>query len=208
MALLAILQSLINTAIANAGLTCAKTTVVTAACSGIDGSNCSSLGPLALATILGACADGSTVESNVVGSGKTKSSQCVYPPQIGSMVLTDDSVSFNLAMVIVTEEEKPLEPWSEGAPVDPSKPPPLVPQMTNYVVTRWYRAPEIILQQPYGAPVDMWAAGCIFKELLELMPGSKFKTGALFPGRYCIPFSFDDDHKSRHRHDQLSVSNE
>ena len=37
------------------------------------------------------------------------------------------------------------------------------------------------------------------------MPGSRFKTGALFPGRYCIPFSFDDDHKSRHRHDQLSV---
>ena len=120
----------------------------------------------------------------------------------GNLKLCD----FGLARTVKQNHGTEVE--QEGAPVDPSKPPPLVPQMTNYVVTRWYRAPEIILQQPYGAPVDMWAAGCIFKELLELMPGSKFKTGALFPGRYCIPFSFDDDHKSRHRHDQLSVSNE
>ena len=117
----------------------------------------------------------------------------------GNLKLCD----FGLARTVKQNHGTEVE--QEGAPVDPSKPPPLVPQMTNYVVTRWYRAPEIILQQPYGAPVDIWAAGCIFKELLELMPGSKFKTGALFPGRYCIPFSFDDDHKSRHRHDQLSV---
>ena len=29
--------------------------------------------------------------------------------------------------------------------------------------------------------------------------------GALFPGRYCIPFSFDDDQRERQRHDQLAV---
>ena len=51
----------------------------------------------------------------------------------------------------------------------------------------------------------MWAAGCIFKELLELTPPSRFRTGALFPGRYCIPFSFDDDQRERQRHDQLAV---
>mmetsp|Transcript_72335 Transcript_72335/g.120542 ORF Transcript_72335/g.120542 Transcript_72335/m.120542 type:complete len:364 (-) Transcript_72335:246-1337(-) len=84
-------------------------------------------------------------------------------------------------------------------------PPPLKHQMTAYVVTRWYRAPEVILQEPYSSAIDIWSVGCIFKELLELMPGSRFRTGALFPGRYCIPFSFDDDKQFRTRHDQLSV---
>lgn len=118
----------------------------------------------------------------------------------GNLKLCD----FGLARTFKKNDGTEVE--NEGAVVaDPGKPVPLVHQMTNYVVTRWYRAPEVILQQPYNVGVDIWAAGCIFKELLELMPGSRFKTGALFPGRYCIPFSFDDEHKSRHRHDQLSV---
>eukprot|EP00300_Choanocystis_sp_HF-7_P013319 c18247_g1_i2.p1 GENE.c18247_g1_i2~~c18247_g1_i2.p1 ORF type:complete len:426 (+),score=86.55 c18247_g1_i2:88-1278(+) len=51
----------------------------------------------------------------------------------------------------------------------------LSPAMTAYVVTRWYRAPEIILDRTrYGAAVDMWAAGCIFAEMLNREP--------LFPG--------------------------
>merc|ERR1712087_88288 len=56
-----------------------------------------------------------------------------------------------------------------------------------------------------GSAIDIWSVGCIFKELLELMPGSRFRTGALFPGRYYIPFPFDDDKQFRTRHDQLSV---
>ena len=87
----------------------------------------------------------------------------------------------------------------------PKSPPLLKKQMTSYVVTRWYRAPEVILRERYTAAIDMWAVGCIFKELLELTPASKFRTGALFPGRYCIPFSFDDDQRERQRHDQLAV---
>lgn len=47
--------------------------------------------------------------------------------------------------------------------------------MTEYVVTRWYRAPEIMLAvKEYGPPVDMWAVGCIFGELMGRKP--------LFPG--------------------------
>ncbi len=72
-------------------------------------------------------------------------------------------------------------------------------------MTRWYRAPEVILRETYTYAIDLWAVGCIFKELLELQPESRFRTGALFPGRYCIPFSFDDDQRERQRHDQLSV---
>ncbi|KAJ3299496.1 TFIIH complex serine/threonine-protein kinase subunit kin28 [Borealophlyctis nickersoniae] len=38
--------------------------------------------------------------------------------------------------------------------------------MTSQVVTRWYRAPELLLgAQSYGYGVDIWAMGCIFAEL-------------------------------------------
>jgi mitogen-activated protein kinase 1/3 len=40
--------------------------------------------------------------------------------------------------------------------------------LTPYVVTRWYRAPEILLtyeDKEYGNKIDMWAVGCVFAEL-------------------------------------------
>ncbi|KAI3692313.1 hypothetical protein L6452_32127 [Arctium lappa] len=49
------------------------------------------------------------------------------------------------------------------------------PPYTEYVSTRWYRAPEVLLQSPtYGSAVDMWAMGAIMAELFTLRP--------LFPG--------------------------
>lgn len=39
--------------------------------------------------------------------------------------------------------------------------------MTNYVATRWYRSPELILTNHYGSGVDIWAVGCIIGELLD-----------------------------------------
>jgi mitogen-activated protein kinase 7 len=42
---------------------------------------------------------------------------------------------------------------------------------TEYVCTRWYRAPELLLDSPiYGRPVDLWSAGCILGELLGRGP--------------------------------------
>lgn len=39
--------------------------------------------------------------------------------------------------------------------------------MTNYVATRWYRPPEILLYRAkYGKSLDMWGVGCIFAEML------------------------------------------
>ncbi len=39
--------------------------------------------------------------------------------------------------------------------------------LTGYVVTRWYRAPELLLDcANYGKPVDVWSVGCIFAELI------------------------------------------
>jgi len=47
--------------------------------------------------------------------------------------------------------------------------------LTEYVVTRWYRAPEIVLSSDTNTKaVDMWSVGCIFAELLGRKP--------LFPG--------------------------
>jgi mitogen-activated protein kinase 1/3 len=44
-------------------------------------------------------------------------------------------------------------------------------QMTDYVVTRWYRAPELIFEQPqYSGAVDVWAVGCILAELITRRP--------------------------------------
>uniref|UniRef100_A0A7N0UYU2 cyclin-dependent kinase n=1 Tax=Kalanchoe fedtschenkoi TaxID=63787 RepID=A0A7N0UYU2_KALFE len=49
------------------------------------------------------------------------------------------------------------------------------PPYTEYVSTRWYRAPEVMLQSfTYGPAVDMWAMGAIMAELFTLCP--------LFPG--------------------------
>ncbi|KAL7754453.1 hypothetical protein RI367_000434 [Sorochytrium milnesiophthora] len=46
---------------------------------------------------------------------------------------------------------------------------------TDYVATRWYRAPELLVgDTEYGKPVDIWAVGCIFSEILTSQP--------LFPG--------------------------
>lgn len=49
------------------------------------------------------------------------------------------------------------------------------PVLTEYVATRWYRAPEILLgSQKYTKGVDMWSLGCILGELLLGKP--------IFPG--------------------------
>eukprot|EP00750_Incisomonas_marina_P005483 INCI13967.1.p1 GENE.INCI13967.1~~INCI13967.1.p1 ORF type:complete len:446 (-),score=86.22 INCI13967.1:56-1393(-) len=43
--------------------------------------------------------------------------------------------------------------------------------LTEYVVTRWYRAPEIMLScQEYSKAVDVWSVGCIFAELVGRRP--------------------------------------
>ena len=42
---------------------------------------------------------------------------------------------------------------------------------TDYVATRWYRAPELLLgSHAYGARVDTWAAGCIMGEIVDAQP--------------------------------------
>ena len=64
---------------------------------------------------------------------------------------------------------------------------------TEHVVTRWYRSPELVLLQPYGFAVDVWACACVIaecflgtcKEVVEQREGIR----PLFPGRSCFPLS-------------------
>ncbi|XP_075490001.1 mitogen-activated protein kinase 1-like [Primulina tabacum] len=43
--------------------------------------------------------------------------------------------------------------------------------MTEYVVTRWYRAPELLLNSSeYTAAIDVWSVGCIFMEMMNRKP--------------------------------------
>mmetsp|Transcript_3257 Transcript_3257/g.9949 ORF Transcript_3257/g.9949 Transcript_3257/m.9949 type:complete len:1143 (+) Transcript_3257:278-3706(+) len=49
------------------------------------------------------------------------------------------------------------------------------PPYTQYISTRWYRAPEVLLRGDYNMPTDIWAVGAIMAEVFSLKP--------LFPGR-------------------------
>lgn len=68
-------------------------------------------------------------------------------------------------------------------------------ELTGHVVTRWYRAPELILlEKDYGQAVDMWSVGCIFGELLGMMKESAatyLDRKPLFTGTSCYPLSPD-----------------
>ena len=88
-------------------------------------------------------------------------------------------------------------------------------ELTGHVVTRWYRAPEIILlEKDYGPAIDIWAVGCIFAELLAMMKenASTFmERQPLFPGKSCFPLSPAKDPQEQRKgfpfssSDQLAV---
>ena len=74
------------------------------------------------------------------------------------------------------------------------------PPYTEYVSTRWYRAPEVLLRaQQYSAPIDMFALGAIMAELFTLRP--------LFPGASEVrPWTHRSlHHVQRSKHSALPV---
>lgn len=50
--------------------------------------------------------------------------------------------------------------------------------LTDYIATRWYRAPELLLSGDYGISIDIWSVGCVFYEIITKKP--------LFPGANTI----------------------
>jgi mitogen-activated protein kinase 1/3 len=114
----------------------------------------------------------------------------------------------------------PNTPRGEGQAGEEKRSVPIVPgtarlkrHLTGHVVTRWYRAPELILlQENYTEAIDVWSVGCIYAELLGMLEGTKTEDrGPLFPGSSCFPLSPDHKHKTdykfhtRGKHDQLNM---
>ncbi|KAK8801135.1 hypothetical protein WA158_001905 [Blastocystis sp. Blastoise] len=71
-------------------------------------------------------------------------------------------------------------------------------QLTQHVVTRWYRAPELILLQGhYNSAIDVWSVGCIMAELLQTLEPGISRPQPLFPGSTCFPLSAKRNEKER-----------
>jgi len=83
--------------------------------------------------------------------------------------------------------------------------------LTRHIVTRWYRAPEVILitqDRAYLPAIDMWSIGCIMSELLQMQKSNApdaSKRDPLFPGKSCFPLSAKDPFAYNDRMDQLNV---
>lgn len=118
------------------------------------------------------------------------------PKEIGQLALDDDDDDGSYAGVLHNRIKKK--------------------QLTSHVVTRWYRAPELILlQDDYTEAIDMWSVGCIFAELLGMMKENVkqyLDRTPLFPGSSCFPLSPDRNQTeskskwfSKGNRDQLSV---
>ena len=86
-------------------------------------------------------------------------------PELGSKLLCS---SDNTLKICDFGFSRPLPQNFRGPRLEGGK-------MTDYVATRWYRSPELLLgYTDYGPEVDMWAIGCIMGELSDGQP--------LFPG--------------------------
>eukprot|EP00440_Ansanella_granifera_P070785 gb/GFBE01076819.1/.p1 GENE.gb/GFBE01076819.1/~~gb/GFBE01076819.1/.p1 ORF type:complete len:441 (+),score=112.88 gb/GFBE01076819.1/:1-1323(+) len=131
---------------------------------------------------------------------------------------------FGLSRAIEEQQSQlqalPNTPRTNGEKEDLTTTAPVVPHtqklkryLTGHVVTRWYRAPELILlQENYTEAIDIWSVGCIYAELLGMLEGTRTEDrGPLFPGSSCFPLSPDHKHKTDYRyhtrgkHDQLNM---
>ncbi|KAG7395620.1 S_TKc protein [Phytophthora boehmeriae] len=81
---------------------------------------------------------------------------------------------FGLARGIDIQPVTPGSTEGVSTPSSQDGEPALDEALTEYVVTRWYRAPELLLASRYSTAIDLWAVGCILAEM--------FTRKALFPG--------------------------
>lgn len=57
-------------------------------------------------------------------------------------------------------------------------------QIYQYIQSRFYRSPEVLLGMPYDLAIDMWSLGCI---LVEMHTGEPLFSGANEVGEECRP---------------------
>ena len=84
-------------------------------------------------------------------------------------------------------------------------------ELSNHVVSRWYRAPEVILAETsYDQAIDIWAGGCILSEMISMSdhyssmitPEDRF----IFTGTSCFPLSPCDKMKKAKDNSKAIVS--
>jgi mitogen-activated protein kinase 1/3 len=110
--------------------------------------------------------------------------------------------------LVFNDKQLVAERCSAGENVQLPSAPPHTREMTKHVVTRWYRAPELILlTASYTAAIDMWGVGCVLAELLSMQAEhcKPIDRKALFPGKSCFPLSAEDALAYSDQFDQLNI---
>ena len=137
-------------------------------------------------------------------------SRVVQPDVVANAPPIDDRLSTSSLLAPsddVVGGRGDVSPFGEGSDLvasygDSIRPPTLRHTMTKHVITRWYRAPEVICALPYDGAVDVWSVGCIFGELLgmqmENCPDPSTRD-PLFPGESCGELSGEDRRSGMHR---------
>lgn len=113
-----------------------------------------------------------------------------------NLLLSDQGVlkvcDFGMARPVSYDGTASSSPPSPSSSHSHPTPPPLFRVLTKYVTSRWYRSPEVaLMMNQYGTPVDLWAVGCIFAELLMRQEGTDpaSKKHGLFISGHCKPMS-------------------
>lgn len=119
-----------------------------------------------------------------------KPANCLFNAAVGELKICD----FGLARSVHSEQfhvqplpESPLTEGDEGSAKNLKN-----RIMTQHVVTRWYRAPELaITPGEYTPAIDVWSSGCIYAELLQMLKDGEeaMDREPLFPGSSCYPLS-------------------
>jgi mitogen-activated protein kinase 1/3 len=135
------------------------------------------------ANILINCSD-CTVKLADFGLARVLDANCMPQLQLEVCDNQESPMSLEIAEIVNPSESKVFVSNTTRKSIFP-RPLNLKRSLTQHVVTRWYRAPELILSQPYSASIDLWSVGCIFAELLCMMRGNMSdytKRKPFFPG--------------------------
>jgi mitogen-activated protein kinase 1/3 len=128
-----------------------------------------------------------------------------------SLTIGDLGYSRSVAQALRADDAPPLND-DDDRDDDAEAPNTLGIKKTKLVVSRWYRAPELILTDPhYGAAIDIWSAGCTLGELLTMQQcvcadrSDRQERHVLFPGQSCFPLESARAADVHLRTDQLNV---
>ncbi|CAG9571175.1 putative mitogen-activated protein kinase 7 [Leishmania major strain Friedlin] len=117
---------------------------------------------------------------NILLNGNCDMKLCDFGLSRGGVPAWPHERTLTAVATAAESSAKELEDWglfcwsssaARGASSAPhaAKQPPLY-SLTDYVVTRYYRAPELLIMGRYNHAIDMWSAGCILAEMVLRRP--------------------------------------